>query len=100
MVHPPLGMRERRVLECLRSINQKTLNEITAEYNQRYPPSWINKTLGIKVGKEGIRLALMGLIDRDAVSRQLLSYYDRPLRVPTYFYCLTPKGIQELNMRT
>lgn len=90
-------MRERRILECLRSTNQKTLKEIVAEYNKRYPPSWINQKIGIKVGEQNVLATLGDLIDQKLVSKQLLSYYDRPLRVPTNYYTLTPKGIQALK---
>ena len=100
MVHPPLGMHERRVLECLRSINQKTLKEITAEYNRKYPPSWINRKIGIKVKEQEIKPILDRLVLWEVVGKQLLSFYDRPLHVPKHFYFLLPLGIQELNVRT
>ena len=87
-------IRERRVLECLWSANQMTLEEITTEYNKRYPPSWINKKIGIKVGEQNILATLGDLVEQKFVSRQLLNYYDCAILIPTNYYTLTQKGIQ------
>ena len=97
MFNQSLVVRERRVLECLRSTNQKTLKEVTTEYNKRYPPSCINKKIGIKVEERDIQSTLSDLVEQQLVSKQLLSYYDRPLRVPTNYFTLTSKGIQALK---
>lgn len=100
---------ERRVLECFRSYtrksppdfsyNHKSLAEITKLYNQLYPPSKVDTMIGIKIGERKILMTLKSLIAQNLVRKELLSFTDRPLRVPENFYCLTAEGLSRLSAK-
>jgi len=98
-MHVHTEIQERRVLQCLRDYRRKTLEDITKEYNQKYPPTFALKIVGIKVTQKEIQPALMLLVENGLVEEQLLSFTNRPLLIPVKYYSLTKKGIQHLNTK-
>ncbi len=90
-------MKVRRVLGCLRGHKQKSCTEITLEYNQKYPPFYLPKKLGLKVPEWKILEILGFLIVEKLVVSQILSFTDEPVLDSQKHYALTQKGFEYIS---
>ena len=62
-----LNLKVARTLVCLRDGKEKSMEEITREYNQKYPPHRLPKTLGVSLGQERMYKILEFLVKEGIV---------------------------------
>ncbi len=87
-------LKVRRVLECLADFKRRSLKEVTARYNERYPPA-----LGLfKVSEKTVKALLDFTVETTCVRTEILSFTSEPIP-ETKFYSLTASGIQTLSKR-
>lgn len=84
----------RGVFVILNSATWFSLETVTNEYNRMYPPSWIKKTIGLKVDKREIEQVLRLLIADGYAQSELFSFTDVTHDPPLVRYRLTQGGIQ------
>ncbi len=90
------NIRVRRVLECLRDHSRKSLEEVTEEYNRRYPPSLIRRVIGVKVDSKNILRILTFLIQQKLVTTELDHATDQ---TPEILFFLTQEGIRRPGLK-
>lgn len=105
MAYSITDIQVRRVLECFRnskreSFGRFSLKEISIEFNQRYPPSLVNKIIGIKVDERDILRILNFLVSQKLLEKQLYSFTDQPLSVSVQMYALTQEGTRRVVRKT
>jgi hypothetical protein len=88
-----------KILLCLENLSSKSLQEITNEYNRRYPPTLLLRIIGAKKKPTTIKLGIDRLLADKLLTKRILSYTDQPLTEPEAFYTLSQKGIQKLAER-
>ena len=87
----------RGVLESLRDLRRKSLQEIVVAYNRMHPPARVFQVIGMKVMSSDILTILEFLQVEGLVERDLLSYTDQVLDASLHHYTLTRTGIQYIN---
>lgn len=105
MAYSIIDIQVRRVLECFRnskreSFGRFSLKEVTTEFNQRYPPSLVNKIIGIKVAEQDILQILNFLVSQKLLEKQLFSFTDQPLPASEQMYALTQEGTRRVVKKT
>ncbi len=81
------------------SSERQTIEEIREIYLRRFPPSFLERKLGLSTSQEKIQKALAVLLERGLITRELTRFKEgKPLNVDTPVYFINSAGTQALYL--